>query len=89
MKWGPMIRRGVRGPQPEDPERHWMPVRFVRTAQECSFCGFTIPAASPGATTGTRGTKAFYNRLTKEWECIPCRREANEAAALDATGAKR
>ena len=78
-KWHPMIRRGVRGPQRDDPEKHWTPARYIREVQECSFCGFTIPPAKPGASSGTRGTKAYFNTLTKEWECVPCRREAVEA----------
>ena len=83
-KWHPMLRRGVRGPQRDDPEKHWTPVRFVPAPIPCSFCGFTIPAGKPGNTRGMRGTKAFYNRLTKEWECTACRLEGMDAARIGA-----
>lgn len=79
--FGPMIERGVRGPQTQDPEPLWTPVRFVSHDRVCSFCGFTIRRASPGNTTGTRGTKAYCNNLLREWECIGCRQEALRAAA--------
>ena len=91
--WGPMIRRGSRGPQRSDPEPFWMPTRTIAHDQECSFCGRTIRRAHPGNTTGTRGTKAYYNAMLREWECIDCRQEALrahaaalEAAPLTATG---
>ena len=86
MRVIPLVRRGTRGPQPCDPEPLWTPVRYVHHNQECSFCGAPIARAAPGGTTGTRGTKAYYNRLTGEWECIPCRQEAQRAAAAAGEG---
>lgn len=74
-----MIARGVRPPQREDPEPFWIPVRYIERQQECSFCGATIFKGSPGARTGERGTKAYFNKLTGEWECIACRNEAVRA----------
>ena len=68
-----------RGPQPRDPEPFWMPVRFIHADQECSFCHHTILRAAPGTKTGTRGTKAYYNAMLKEWECVECRQEALRA----------
>ena len=70
---------GTRPACARDPEPHWTPVRYVRVAQVCSFCGHTIPAGSPGSTTGTRGTKAYYNAVLNVWECIGCRQEALRA----------
>ena len=55
-----------------DPD-YWMPVRFVRLQQVCNFCQAFIPRASPGRSTGTRGTKAYYCPALGVWECIPCR----------------
>lgn len=71
--------RFYRPPQPSDPELRWTPVRYVEKSQTCTFCGFEILKASPGNTIGTRGTKAYFNSLTREWECIPCRNEAVRA----------
>ena len=59
--------------------RLWMPVRTVSYAQACHFCGAGIPRDRPGAKTGTRGTKAFYNRALNLWECMACREEATRA----------
>lgn len=52
---------------------YWMPVRFVSHEQECDLCWAIIPKASPGRSTGTRGTKAWYNAAFGIWECIKCR----------------
>jgi hypothetical protein len=59
--------------------RLWTPVRTVSYHQACHFCGAGIPKDRPGATTGTRGTKAFYNRGLNLWECMACRVEATRA----------
>lgn len=72
--------RGIRGPQPRDPEPHWIAVRYVEKAVDCSFCGYTIPRGKPGTRTGERGTKAYFNKVTREWECLGCRNEAVRAA---------
>lgn len=74
-----MLTRGVRGPQREDPEKHWTPVRESRRPYECSFCGLPIPVAKIGTRTGDRGTKHYWNRLTNERECTACRDEATRA----------
>lgn len=70
---------GTRGPQPRDPEPFWTPARYVHAPQVCSFCGCTIPAGAPGTTTGTRGTRAYFNGLLKVWECMGCHQEALRA----------
>lgn len=57
---------------------YWIPVRHVRQAQECDFCWCRIPKASPGHTSGSRGTKAYYNPVLRIWECCECRRLAAE-----------
>ena len=57
----------------------WTPVRFVHQPQRCQFCWEVIPRAKPGTTTGTRGTKAFYNAALQVWECMKCREEATRA----------
>ena len=78
--WPAHVRAyGPRAPMVRDPEPYWTPARFVHEPQTCSFCGYMIPRASPGSTTGTRGTKAYFNSLTKVWECIGCRQEALRA----------
>jgi len=59
--------------------RVWTPVRYVRFPQVCDFCWELIPRSSPGRTTGSRGTKAFFNAALNIWECIPCREEATRA----------
>lgn len=74
----PVVIRS-RGPQLRDPEPFWVPARYVHADQECSFCHLTIHRAAPGTKSGTRGTKAYYNNLLHEWECIACRQEALRA----------
>jgi hypothetical protein len=61
------------------PAEQWTPVRYIRNARRCDFCGIEIPAGSPGATRGTRGTKAYFNPHRNVWECMPCRSEATRA----------
>ena len=65
-----------RPPQLHNPEPHWIPIRYVHQDVDCSFCGFLILRASPGSRTGERGTKAYFNQLLREFECIGCRQEA-------------
>jgi hypothetical protein len=62
----------------QDPRR-WTPARYVHAHQRCWFCGAHIPRATPGRTTGTRGTKAFFNTAFRLWECCDCRAEATRA----------
>jgi hypothetical protein len=70
---------------PREVSAAWVPVRYVQHAQKCCFCQNRIPKGSPGATKGTRGTKAWWNRITGAWECVPCRTEGFRAeAARDA-----
>jgi hypothetical protein len=57
----------------------WTPVRTISYAQVCHFCRAPIARDRPGAKTGTRGTKAFFNRALNLWECMPCREEATRA----------
>ncbi len=59
----------------------WIPARFVRRSQVCAFCRSSISPARPGSTTGTRGTKAWFNPATGEWECLECHEEASRAEA--------
>lgn len=73
------MSRYYRPPQREDPEPYWQPIRFVQTGVPCSFCGYAIAKGKPGTRTGERGTKAYFNRLTREFECIGCREEAGRA----------
>ena len=56
-------------------------MRHVYKTARCSFCGFDIPRGLPGTTTGSRGTKAYFNAQLGEWECIGCRQEALRAQA--------
>lgn len=53
----------------------WVPVRYIHREQRCVFCQNRIPRGAPGSSKGTRGTKAWRNSLTGDWECIPCRTE--------------
>jgi hypothetical protein len=57
----------------------WIPVRFVREDRKCSFCGARIPKGAPGASKGTRGTKAWWNKVSNRWECMGCRSEGFRA----------
>jgi hypothetical protein len=59
----------------------WTPVRYVRFPQRCDFCWETIPRCKPGNSTGTRGTKAYFNAVRRVWECIACRQEGFRAEA--------
>lgn len=59
--------------------RLWTPSRYVKHDQQCDFCWNRIPRSKPGSTSGTRGTKAFYNAAFNIWECWPCRQEAARA----------
>jgi hypothetical protein len=74
-----LVRTWSRPPQLHDPEPYWMPIRYVHDDVLCAFCGFLILRTAPGRRTGERGTKAFYNAVLREWECIPCRIEAGRA----------
>lgn len=63
----------------QHPAEKWIPVRFLRQAVVCSFCRCTVWAGSPGHTTGTRGTRVWWNQWRNEYECMPCRSEAVRA----------
>lgn len=52
---------------------------MVRFNQKCNFCGGLIPKGAPGATTGTRGTKAYYHPELDRWECKECRGAGSRA----------
>lgn len=80
MEWRPLVQRGPRPPQGSDPEPLWIAARTIRRDVVCSFCGALIRRCAPGSTTGTRGTKAFFNPQLREFECMPCREEATRAA---------
>lgn len=68
------------------PRVTWTPVRYVREPQLCSLCLNAIPAGKPGATTGSRGTRAWFCAEHRVWECLACRSAAVDAE-LDATRA--
>lgn len=70
-----LVRAWSRPPQLHDPEPYWMPIRYVHEDVLCAFCGNLILRTAPGRRTGERGTKAYFNRLTREFECIGCRQE--------------
>jgi hypothetical protein len=61
------------------PKETWTPVRYVHEDTFCWFCAREIPRAKPGATKGTRGTKAWFCPERRVLECIPCRSEAMRA----------
>lgn len=52
----------------------WQPVRYVHADQVCVswHCRRRIPKGAPGHSTGTRGTKAFFNRATGGYMCLEC-----------------
>lgn len=68
----------------------WSPVRWVRSPQVCSWCWGPIGVVSPGATTGTRGTKAFVCVQLGLWRHIDCHHEAQmqELDHRDALGSQ-
>lgn len=53
----------------------WTPIRYVRAPQRCEFCGAVILAASPGSSTGDRGTRAFWQPRRNRWQCLGCHSE--------------
>ena len=57
----------------------WTPVRYVQRQEVCDFCWNFIPPGSPGRSTGSRGTRAWYNPALDIWECLACRSEAMRA----------
>jgi hypothetical protein len=62
----------------------WVPVRYVKNEVRCDFCGRRIPKGAPGNSTGTRGTRCWWNMLRRVYECLDCRTEgfrAEEARA--------
>lgn len=61
------------------PRVTWTPARYVRDPQVCSMCFNIIPNGRPGATTGTRGTKAWYCPEHQVWECLDCHTERTDA----------
>ena len=63
----------------DHPAEKWTPARHVPTGVYCDFCNCWIRKASPGNSTGSRGTKAWYNAYRKVWECLGCRTEAMRA----------
>ena len=68
----------------------WTPARYIRFAQICESCGSTIAVQSPGTSTGTRGTKAFFSPLRRAWQCLHCRTELCrcERAAVECAGCR-
>lgn len=57
---------------------HWQAARWVRVEQACHWCWERIPVASPGASTGTRGTKAFCCVKLGLWRHIRCHTDAQQ-----------
>lgn len=67
-------------PRPEDhPGWKWTPVRYLAHDAVCGFCRVMIFKGSPGRTTGTRGTRCWWNAYWREYECLGCRSEAMRA----------
>lgn len=57
----------------------WIPARTIRFEVKCRFCGVRIPRCKPGSSTGDRGTKAWFNPSSREWECLSCHDELTRA----------
>lgn len=57
----------------------WIPVRFVRVEVRCDFCKHRIPVGSPGRKTGTRGTRCWWNKVRRVYECLDCRTDGFRA----------
>jgi hypothetical protein len=53
----------------------WTPIRFVRSLHQCESCKATILLGSPGSSTGTRGTRAFWTKQRDAWRCLSCHTE--------------
>jgi hypothetical protein len=51
----------------------WHPVRHVPKGVRCVGCFELITAGGPGASKGTRGTKAWYDPKARYWMCLKCR----------------
>ena len=56
----------------------WNPARYIMQSQVCVDCGIRIPKASPGTSSGTRGTKAFFSPDRKAWRCEACMEDASK-----------
>ncbi len=56
-------------------EEIWTPIRFVRSLHICESCGETILLGSPGSSTGTRDTRAFWTKPRDAWRCLRCHTE--------------
>ena len=76
----PVVWSYGRSAPPETPE-DFQPVRWVSSAQKCHWCFGRIPPGKPGATTGTRGTKAFLCVRVGLWRHIDCHNEARAQEA--------
>jgi hypothetical protein len=74
-------------PQPPGYREHFAPVRVVRNPVHCCLCWGRIERAAPGARTGERGTKAYFEGRLGLWLCLECRGEHTRAEL--AAGAER
>jgi hypothetical protein len=72
-------------------EEPWTAVRYVRDNQLCGDCGVSIPRGSPGAGTGSRGTRAYYQPQRHVWQCLACGtdRTRTELARFECSGCRR
>lgn len=61
----------------------WRHAREHLRDEVCELCWKPIPKFTPGHTSGTRGTKAFYEPVLRLWRHRECheRRQAWERAA--------
>lgn len=60
-------------------EPGWIPIRYVQAEQKCEFCQERIRKGSPGARVGERGTRAWWNKRRRVWECLLCHDERTRA----------
>lgn len=58
----------------------WLPTRFVHNPQKCQECGRTVPRSAPGSKSGTRGTKAYFEKGVGLWLCLECGIEESRLA---------
>lgn len=63
-----------------DRYEEWHPIRHNQRPQTCCTCWRTIPPFAPGATKGTRYTKAYFDPPTGLYLCLACHAHGRIAA---------